>query len=110
MVHLVPEDWDARDEQDHAGFFIAPDECVDCGCCEVEAPANFAALRSPGGELLGGFTVVRQPKSETELRAVVRATQFCTVDCIYYGGRDPRIIETMRAAGTSPECIVHCVD
>lgn len=89
-----------HDIQDRTGFFVEPDECVTCGCCQREAPNNFSWAEDnvPEGfdqKRAYGSCVHKQPDSKEELDAVIDAFKVCITDCIYYGGSDRKIIKRL---------------
>ena len=101
----ISTNWMNNDPQDHSGFFVHPDECVTCGCCQDLSPVIFdwwgREIDPPSSHVL------RQPDTDEELDSVVTAQRVCMVDCIYYGGKDKEVIALMRKRGVSEDCIIH---
>ena len=84
-------------KQNH--FFIEPDDCVTCGCCEGEAPSVFKVDDD-------GSALIKQPETPEEFEQVVSAMRVCMTACIYYRGLDSRLIERMKKIGVEPHQIV----
>ena len=111
-------DWDERDEQDHSGFFVHPDECLYCGQCQRLAPAHFTFSEESEESYTVGQNktrnfykhafsmVIRQPENNEELDVVIDAVDNCMCDCIYYGGDDPKVEKALRDSKVDPVVFV----
>lgn len=98
-------DWDPHDRQDHAGFWVHPDECVYCGVCHPEAPGIFVWRNAHDRDKVS--ELARQPESQDEVYGVINAMDVCCCECIFYGGRDPKIISRLQGMDLRKDCIIH---
>jgi len=99
-------DWDPYDEQDHAGFWVHPDECLDCGCCIAEIPEVFAWRKAFAKDRPA--TAVRQPVTQEEVHMTIRAMSNCMAESIYYAGKNESILQQIRKFNdVCPVCVVH---
>ena len=99
------KDWDRHDQQDHSGFWVHPDECVFCGVCHPEAPGIFAWRNAHGSDMIS--TIVRQPDTQEEISGTINAMTVCCCECIYYGGKDAKILAELGSVDVHEECIIH---
>lgn len=95
---------------DRKAFFIDPDDCITCGCCQAEAPTIFSwiSFRDKEGILsedeidFETAHVLKQPETEEERTAAVFALEHCMVEAINYGGNDPGIIRRLKVEDSCP--------
>jgi hypothetical protein len=79
------------------GLYVDPSCCLTCGVPWTFAPSVFS--EGPHSCL-----VKRQPSGATEFRRVLRVFRSQELDCVRYGGRDPRTLAILRRAGCADYC------
>lgn len=72
--------------QDPYGFFVGCNECTMMRVCQAEAPGLIE-----WDEKTGVSRVVRQPRTQDEIKLMSDAILVCAMDAIRYGGGDPSI-------------------
>jgi hypothetical protein len=82
---------------DPGGVYVDPSCCLTCGVPWTFAPSVFA-------EGHNSCIVTRQPLGATELRRVLRVLRSQELDCVRYGGRDPRVQKILRRVGCAEAC------
>jgi hypothetical protein len=79
------------------GLYVDTSCCLTCGVPWTFAPSVFS-------EGQGSCLVRRQPAGATEMRRVLRVLRSQELDCVRYGGRDPRALAILRRAGCAAAC------
>lgn len=82
---------------DPKGLYVETDCCTLCGVPWHYAPEIFA-------EAEHGCIVRRQPASAPELRRVLRVFQTQEMNCIRYGGDEPRVLGVLVRTGYGSQC------
>jgi hypothetical protein len=82
---------------DTTGIYIETECCTSCGVPWTLAPEVFE-----DGE--ASCLVKRQPVGATELRKTLRVLRTQDLNCIRYGGRDPRALALLEAADCGEAC------
>ncbi len=79
---------------DREGLHVETDCCTSCGIPWTYAPEIFR-------EGDRSCVVIRQPRTATEARRVLRVFRSQELDCVRYGGANPRIISILDRAGAT---------
>lgn len=82
---------------DPAGVYVETKCCTECGVPWVLAPDVFTQGRA-------SCLVARQPQGATELRRVLRVFRTQDLDCIRYGGSEPRVVAILGRVGNLSQC------
>ncbi len=96
----MSERYPDRRPADAGDFYVAEDECIDCGAPPESAPSLMIFPEC------GGCRFVKQPSTPAELFEAIDAMWVSCVGALYYGGSDPDIIRRLHELGLASQCDV----
>lgn len=85
-------------------FYVADQQCLLCLQPLDAAPELMSLFESLDGPAGSTCYFSRQPSSEAEIDAAIRAISHSCCGALRYGGRDPAIISRIKALGLATQC------
>lgn len=85
-------------------FYVADQQCVLCLLPLDAAPELMGLFDPPDGPAGSTCYFSRQPSSDAEVEAAIRAISHSCCGGLRYGGRDPVIIGKLKALGLATQC------
>jgi predicted nucleic acid-binding Zn-ribbon protein len=80
-------------------FYVLADSCISCGAPQAQAPELVAGCGSEGGCYFR-----KQPETQEEIDAAIRATFVSCIEVYRYGGEDPEIRRRLAELGYASLC------